>query len=62
MKRCPQCRKDYVDDSLLYCLDDGAMARMRFETDRHLTPEGHRWAAMALLDILRRTVPGLDPP
>ena len=23
MKRCPACRKDYVDDSLLYCLDDG---------------------------------------
>jgi hypothetical protein len=45
-----------------YCLDDGAMARMRFESDRHLTPEGHRWAAMALLDILSHTVPGLDPP
>lgn len=39
-----------------YCLDDRAMARMRFETDRHLTPEGHHWAAMALLDILERTV------
>jgi eukaryotic-like serine/threonine-protein kinase len=24
MKRCPECRKDYVDDSLIYCLDDGA--------------------------------------
>ena len=23
MKRCPECRKDYFDDSLLYCLDDG---------------------------------------
>jgi TolB-like protein len=23
MKRCPECRKDYVDDSLAYCLDDG---------------------------------------
>lgn len=23
MKRCPECRKDYVDDTLLYCLDDG---------------------------------------
>ncbi len=23
MKRCPECTKDYVDDSLLYCLDDG---------------------------------------
>lgn len=24
MKRCPECRKDYLDDSLVYCLDDGA--------------------------------------
>jgi len=24
MKRCPECRKDYFDDGLLYCLDDGA--------------------------------------
>src|SRR3982751_6149908 len=23
MKRCPECRKDYLDNSLLYCLDDG---------------------------------------
>ncbi|MEP6944750.1 MAG: hypothetical protein ABJA02_02450, partial [Acidobacteriota bacterium] len=23
MKRCPECRKDYTDDTLLYCLDDG---------------------------------------
>ena len=23
MKRCPQCRRDYLDDSLLYCLEDG---------------------------------------
>lgn len=23
MKRCPECRKDYLDDGLLYCLDDG---------------------------------------
>jgi hypothetical protein len=39
-----------------YCRDDRTMTRMRFETDRHLTPEGHRWAAMALLDILERGV------
>ncbi len=25
MKRCPECRRDYVDDSLLYCLEDGAV-------------------------------------
>lgn len=24
MKRCPDCRRDYYDDTLLYCLDDGA--------------------------------------
>src|SRR5438309_359146 len=23
MKRCPECHRDYYDDSLLYCLDDG---------------------------------------
>jgi pimeloyl-ACP methyl ester carboxylesterase len=23
MKRCPECRRDYFDDTLLYCLDDG---------------------------------------
>ena len=25
MKRCPECRRDYYDDSLSYCLDDGAV-------------------------------------
>jgi hypothetical protein len=45
-----------------YCLDDRAMARMRFATDRHLTPEGQRWAAMALLEILNRTVLREDSP
>ena len=25
MKRCPECRRDYFDDSLLYCLDDGSV-------------------------------------
>ena len=24
MKRCPECRRDYQDDGLLYCLEDGA--------------------------------------
>jgi TolB-like protein/Tfp pilus assembly protein PilF len=24
MKRCPECRRDYYDDSLMFCLDDGA--------------------------------------
>ncbi|MEO5858410.1 MAG: tetratricopeptide repeat protein [Pyrinomonadaceae bacterium] len=25
MKRCPECVRDYYDDSLFYCLDDGAL-------------------------------------
>jgi hypothetical protein len=45
-----------------YCLDDGALGRMRFETDRHLTPEGHYWTAMALLDVLESTVLNEDSP
>ncbi|MGB7070070.1 MAG: hypothetical protein WBD22_11300 [Pyrinomonadaceae bacterium] len=24
MKRCPECRRDYTDDTLSFCLDDGA--------------------------------------
>ena len=26
MKRCPECRRDYYDDTLLYCLDDGDLS------------------------------------
>ena len=25
MRRCPECRRDYYDDSLVYCLDDGSV-------------------------------------
>jgi len=25
MKRCPECRRDYYDDSLFYCLEDGTV-------------------------------------
>src|SRR5512139_2251652 len=24
MKRCPQCRRDYTDETLNFCLDDGS--------------------------------------
>src|SRR5688572_3494073 len=24
MKRCPDCRRDYFDETLMYCLDDGS--------------------------------------
>lgn len=25
MKRCPECRRDYIDETLKYCLDDGSV-------------------------------------
>ncbi len=37
MKRCPECRKDYLDDSLLYCLDDGRMLVQGSVTDEPAT-------------------------
>ncbi|HVF47488.1 MAG TPA: hypothetical protein VNA17_07980, partial [Pyrinomonadaceae bacterium] len=37
MKRCPECRKDYIDDSLLYCLDDGAELIQGSVTDEPAT-------------------------
>ena len=24
MKRCPECRRDYYDDTLSFCLEDGS--------------------------------------
>ncbi len=37
MKRCPECRKDYLDDSLLYCLDDGTSLVQGSVTDEPQT-------------------------
>ncbi|MBK9214180.1 MAG: tetratricopeptide repeat protein [Chloracidobacterium sp.] len=37
MKRCPECRKDYVDDTLLYCLDDGTSLVQGTVTDEPAT-------------------------
>lgn len=37
MKRCPECRKDYLDDSLSYCLDDGAALVQGSVTDEPAT-------------------------
>ena len=37
MKRCPECRKEYLDDSLLYCFDDGAALVQGSVTDEPAT-------------------------
>ena len=33
MKRCPQCQRTYVDDTLRFCLDDGLPLAAAFEPD-----------------------------
>ena len=58
MKRCPDCRRDYYDDSLLYCLDDGSAL---------LEGPGADWVDTAILSSgwagvkLRRESLGLNP-
>src|SRR4051794_39786616 len=37
MKRCPECMRDYFDDSLTYCLDDGAVLLEGPRTDDQIT-------------------------
>jgi hypothetical protein len=39
MKRCPECRRNYYDDTLLYCLDDGNALLEGPATDRGLDDE-----------------------
>jgi hypothetical protein len=34
MKRCPECRRDYYDETLVYCLDDGAPLVYGASSDR----------------------------
>lgn len=41
MKRCPECRRDYYDDTLLYCLDDGVQL-----LDGPATSDGPRTAIL----------------
>ena len=54
MKRCPSCRRDYLDDSLSYCLDDGSALLEGpsgnspgpfSESDTQLIPNGRRDSA-----------------
>lgn len=33
MKRCPQCHRTYVDDTLRFCLDDGVLLAAATQTD-----------------------------
>lgn len=68
MKRCPECRRDYYDDTLSFCLEDGAalvhgVSAGSFETDEPRTAMlPHAGAAHAAFvstgektDVLGRT-------
>lgn len=37
MKRCPECRRDYFDETLNFCLDDGAALVYGSGSDEHIT-------------------------
>lgn len=37
MKRCPECRRDYFDDTLSYCLEDGALLVYGVSADETVT-------------------------
>jgi len=51
MKRCPECRRDYVDDTLLYCLEDGvALVQGSVSIDEPQTA------------ILHQTAPPVEAP
>ena len=54
MKRCPECRRDYYDDSLLYCLDDGT-ALLEGPAASHQTSE-------AKTEVLPAGYAGRDEP
>jgi hypothetical protein len=46
MKRCPECRRDHFDDTLLYCLDDGtALLKGPASVDQPATAILHQTAA-----------------
>lgn len=57
MKRCPECRKDYLDDSLLYCLDDGSALVQGTVGDEPVTAilSGERRSGEDLTAVLKTT-------
>ncbi|MBK6724795.1 MAG: hypothetical protein IPG58_16465 [Acidobacteria bacterium] len=45
MKRCPECRRDYYDDTLSYCLSDGTELVYGLSPDEPATAILHSTAA-----------------
>src|SRR5687767_109103 len=56
MKRCPECRRDYYDDSLLYCLDDGSALLEGPASDEAATAIFAKASHKGLASLSRRRV------
>ncbi|HEX6126324.1 MAG TPA: NB-ARC domain-containing protein [Pyrinomonadaceae bacterium] len=55
MKRCPECKRDYYDETLLYCLDDGTRLLEGPAADESVTQLFHQ--APLSLDQTRGDLP-----
>jgi len=57
MKACPKCKRNYADDSLIFCLDDGSLLSAKYDPDATLvmnpTPTSPQPGP---------TVPSIQPP
>src|SRR5688572_27234479 len=66
MKRCPECRRDYYDETQLYCLDDGS-ALVEGPATRDLTPtlifsgEPGSWPSMVATAPMFSVRRGVEP-
>ncbi|MBA2379023.1 MAG: alpha/beta hydrolase [Blastocatellia bacterium] len=62
MKRCPECRRDYYDDTLLYCLDDGSLLLLGPVESVPLTPKHGAEELRATLILPNANVDGSGSP
>ena len=60
MQRCPECRRDYYDDSLLYCLDDGARLLEGPGTEEKTMILPDRSAALGSVPVFHFSLPTLS--
>ncbi len=58
MKRCPECRRDYYDDTLSFCLEDGTPLVYAMSADQASTDE----PATAILHTTDAVVEAQTPP
>ena len=56
MKRCPQCKRSYIDDSLRFCLDDGSVLVSDEDATLLYSPAKHAAVPAPPLKDLEETV------